>query len=663
MKSKILLLLLFANLVFSQQPQIYVVHGSFSDGPFSTISEAKTHLRSLISNNMQHDIYVNIPPGEYNLSDPLVFDGSDSGKNDKKVIYRGTDPNNKPVISGGQQVTGWSIHGDPSKNIWKASIGNLYSRQLYVNGQKAIRARSAVVNADNSVSETAKLIETRTGYLSICYDFTDWKNVKDMEVVSNVNWRNHRIPVESVCKNQIIVNNLFLDLVHGGYEFDDNDSNEFISAPAYWLENALELIDAPEEWYIDKSTQTLYYKPADIIVTQSQIDNLNIVIPKLDNFIVGSDVSNLNFENLVFEYSNWTRPSLRNNYLNSIGIDINNGFWTLQADAYNELDNGNSYNNYSRLSPISGAITFSECNKIKFTKNVFRHIGSTALVFGEDSSNNIICSNKFEDISASAIRVGVILNRPSTDSNPQFNQSIVNSIDNNRIENNEIFNIANEYFSSIGIFVPFAKNTTIKNNYIYNFPYTGISVGWGWNYDYKVGKNIISYNKIDCSKQIMADGAGIYTLSDQGSEDVINATSNWTKIEKNYILNQQIYLGAIYLDQASSHIHVTNNLIDISNSLSIEPKIKCRENSVSSIIAWMRSSYVNITYNLFNNKYIAPLSSVDGAKCSAGGNGCISVSQSYNTPFNGDMSLSNHDIITQSGINNSYDCQCSINNP
>jgi hypothetical protein len=48
------------------------------------------------------------------------------------------------VISGATQVTGWSQY-DASRNVWRASVpAGTRSRQLWVNGAEATRARSAM---------------------------------------------------------------------------------------------------------------------------------------------------------------------------------------------------------------------------------------------------------------------------------------------------------------------------------------------------------------------------------------------------------------------------------------------------------------------------------------------------------------------------------------
>lgn len=638
MKYKFLFYLIFfmINEVYSQV-QVYVSplplgnditgNGTLAK-PFLTLQKAKEYVRT-INSSMTQNIEVNIFPGEYLLNTTLLFDNLDSGTNGKRIIYKAYDSNNKPVISGGERVTGWVLD-DPVKNIWKVNIGNKYARQLYVNGVKMTRSRSET---------TRDIIETKTGYLSTCYDFSTWNNIKDMEVVSMIRWRAQKIPVESVCNSQLVVNPLFWKyLVHS------DGNTDFKTAPAYWLENHYKLIDKENEWYIDRITQTLYYKPVNAINSVSQLNNLDVIIPKLEKMIDGNNVSNLNFDGIIFKYSTWKKPSEVNNYM----ATSNNGYWPSQADANVEIGDPNFYNHYMKSSPIIGAMTFIEAKNLKIVNNEFRHIGGTAVVFGENSTNNNICNNTFNDISASAIRVGEILG-DTGDSNPQFSQSKVDNISGNSISNNFIDNIANEYFGSVGIFIPYAKNTTIKNNTISHFPYTGISIGWGWNVNHNLGVNIISNNKIDCSSQILPDGGAIYTLSSQGT---VNSKS---QITNNYITNQKFYRGAIYLDQASCNIEIKNNVIDIFDNQSIVSSIDCVQEGVRSIEYWYVSSNNLLKDNYYNSRYLSPPNpSLPNQGCIVGP--CVGNVVENNIPFNGFGNHNQNNIVINSGQIINYNC-------
>ena len=66
------------------------------------------------------------------------------------------------MISGGQQVTGWTLH-DPANNIWSAPVpAGTDSRQLYVDGALAPRAAISIARTDVAFTSTGMTIQTRT---------------------------------------------------------------------------------------------------------------------------------------------------------------------------------------------------------------------------------------------------------------------------------------------------------------------------------------------------------------------------------------------------------------------------------------------------------------------------------------------------------------------
>lgn len=587
---KIILILCFLSLNLSAQ---ITVNGN----NFNNLIDARNYVRT-INQNMTSDIIVNIAPGTYILDQTLEFSNEDSGTGDFNIIYQAADPNNKPIISGGQQITGWTPY-DTTKNIWKANIGNLYSRQLYVNGERAIRARS---------EDNFGLYETKTGYVSTCTDFSNWENVKDIEIVSNIRWRHCRIPVESICNNNIFINNEYWQYIHNA-----NSGELFKRYPPDRLENALELLNEENEWYIKKNEtgNILYYKP----INGTNIENLEIIIPKLEKLIEGYNCNNIVFQNIYFNYTKWNKPSLTGSINGN-----NNGFWPFQADNIHDIESITDFNE----NEIPGSLSFSYATKISFKKCHFSKIGSTALVFLIGCQNNEIIENTFTEIAASGIRIGDYSNTYNpclnplqySDSNPcpitivTCNEPFLSTeqpklVQNHTVCKNVLNNIGTEYLSSCPILVTFARNTLINYNTITSFPYSGISLGWGFSKGVNHGLNSINNNYIDCSNQVIPDGGAIYTLSSHH-----DAFGNHSKISNNYIQNQKFYRAAIYLDHSSSYIDVENNLID-SNFSSLNTNHECIEENIKFVDCWYNSQNVNIINNHFNSLYLNPLNPND----------------------------------------------------
>jgi len=523
--NKFTLILLFFYINISAQITI-------NGNNFTNLIDAQNYVRT-INDNMTNDIIVNISAGTYTLTETLEFTSEDSGTNNHNIIYQAADPNNKPIISGGFKIpqSNWVPH-NANENIWKVNINNRYSRQIYNNGVKLKRAKS-----DGNYD----LIEKTNGYFAFCNtpdDFFNWNMTdtisesvreirqRDIEIVSNNEWKSNRIPVQSKCQSQLNVNDTIWSYNHKQQFKCGNKSA--------WIENTYELINTPNEWYIDRSGSLgniLYLK------TSNNQPPQDVIIPQIESLIIANDVTNLIFDGLNFQYTNWNEPSKYLTTLNS-----NKGLALVQADWYYDIQSNASISG----NIISSAIIFQDnCNKITFTNNIFENLGAIGLQFLKNCNNNNICTNVFKNICASAISIGF----------PESNTGM-----NNLISNNLIDNIATEYSGSVGIFVSTAKNTKILNNEISNFPYSGISIGWGWSSTFDTGTNIISNNKIDCSFQFMSDTAAIYTLGKQGT----NSTK--TQINNNYIINFHRRFGAIYLDQGSTNFEIYKNIIEADTS-------------------------------------------------------------------------------------------------
>ena len=94
-----------------------------------------------LASGMQGDIVIHILPGTYFIGETITFTPEDSGKNGYNIVYKGTDPDNKPKLSGGKKIDGWQkVEG----NIWSAKVGDDIDmvRQLYINEFPARIARS-----------------------------------------------------------------------------------------------------------------------------------------------------------------------------------------------------------------------------------------------------------------------------------------------------------------------------------------------------------------------------------------------------------------------------------------------------------------------------------------------------------------------------------------
>ncbi|HWU32401.1 MAG TPA: hypothetical protein VN108_05980, partial [Marmoricola sp.] len=122
------------------------------------LSEVQALVSSAISGGK--DVVVQLAGGTYTLSAPLAPASGSAGLfSQHRVIYRAA-PGQQSVLSGGRRVTGWRLYSR-SRNIWVAHVPGLHpTRQLYVNGRRAVVA-SAPASA-----VLGNLQLTNSGYLA-----------------------------------------------------------------------------------------------------------------------------------------------------------------------------------------------------------------------------------------------------------------------------------------------------------------------------------------------------------------------------------------------------------------------------------------------------------------------------------------------------------------
>ncbi|WP_246144860.1 discoidin domain-containing protein [Actinacidiphila oryziradicis] len=484
---------------------------------------------------MQSDIHVDLMSGTYQLASTFTLTSQDSGTNGYRVVYEAA-PGANPVVSGGSQVTGWTL-SDAAHNVYKAHVGNVDTRQLYVNGELETRARSA--------KNPSGFTKTSTGYTFTDTSLDSYKSVSNMEVVSAWGWMLYRCPVQSISGNTMTMqqpcwNNANL---HQGEE---------IQNPT-WLENARELLDTPGEWYLDKSTGDIYYMPK----AGQNMTTATVTIPQVQDLVdlngtVDNPVSNVSFQGITFSYSTWLAPS------SSDGM--------VEGQAGFRIVGTNTDFDSTRLNWVKtpGAVNVSFGHSIGFEGNTFTHLGAVGLNLNTGTQGTDITGNVFTEVAATGIQVG---GTDVIDAHPTDTRDITKD---NTVDNNVVANVADQYNGSVGILAGYTDHTVITHNKVYNLPYSGISVGWGWgltdaggdsNYPGNSGvpvwttpttsqNNVVSDNEISDIMKSQSDGGAIYTLS----------ANPGGVVSGNYISNVPTpAYGAIYQDEGSRYWTTTNN--------------------------------------------------------------------------------------------------------
>lgn len=499
----------------AQPPQVvYYVSPTGSDtnagdfnSPFATLPQAQRAVRA-INPNMTGDIIVYLRGGTYALTNTLTFEPVDSGNNGHKIIYSAYE-SEKPVISGGKLVTGWTLH-DTNKNIWQANVSASDNfRQIYVNGVKAIRACSSGPPAGWKTNST--------GYTTTDTNLQNFANITNLEIVASpFEWTQERFPVASIIGTNITVTTLnpWAGLGH----------------PTR-MENAYEFMDHPGFWYLDRKTHILYYIPR----AGEDLTTAAIEVPVVEQLIALSGnptnpVGNLSFVGLTFRLSNWLQPGT------SLGL------------VSPQANQGNMPNNPIKWD-VKAAIDCTAARNVDVTACTFQQLGGDGINFLTGCRKDTVNACVFQDLAATAIQAGGL-----DMSLPLGSSDIVSRI---TVTNCLVHDVCTDYQEGCGIFFGFTDNCVIAHNELFNLPYTAISLGWGWGKEvaYTSGNQILN-NKIHDHMRVLRDGGGIYC----------NGVQHNGRISGNYIYNQGSVYADLYLDDGASNWTVTSNVCKVASA-------------------------------------------------------------------------------------------------
>ncbi|MCC6152506.1 MAG: right-handed parallel beta-helix repeat-containing protein [Candidatus Hydrogenedentes bacterium] len=535
---------------FAEPPNVLAKVQPGTDGPV----QLRNALDAVLANNrdMQNDLVVEIADGVLRLDDTLKLDARHSGSNGHYIVFRAA-PGAKPVLSRGTRVENWTADAN---GRWTAKLNGKHVRQLFVNDVRAQRARGPFPEGAERYGDL-KAIDADAGFVVPDAAMAKWKNVAEIEFGFFNSWSHMTCKVAAIAAQDDGRAKVRMQMP----EFMLMSRKEGVRAemPAY-IENALELLDEPGEWYADAACDTFHYIPRD----GEDIKTANIAVTGDEELLriaggAKGRAHHIRFEGIVFAEAA--------SALNDGGhADVQANF-AIGADNIYERDGFlvNVHNEY--LKPAA-AITLEAASDVVFENCTFTRIAGAAVnieaaMRAEDfAARDVAIRNcAFFDIGGSAIQisdVGRYAHHPLNDE--QIGRNI-------RVEKCMISNIGVEFEDSVGIFGGYIQNCVFADNEIHNLPYSGISIGWGWGEEDAGGStypipfiyesptpardNRIANNHIHHVMQKRLDGGGIYTLGNMPG----------TVIEGNHIHDNPGWPGGIYLDEGSGFIEVRNNKV------------------------------------------------------------------------------------------------------
>lgn len=544
------------------EAQIYVaVNGSdHNDGtiayPKATLHAAlrqAREMRRLKDPVVAQGVRIMLKGGVYHLHEPVFIRPEDAGTVGSPTIIMAAD-DTQPVLSGGVKVSGWkktNVPGLQAKakgKVWVADAPVANFRQLWIGHRKAVRARDTMrrILSWDHAAEQCEIPKPAIQY------------AKGLEMFIHQWWAIARLRIKAM--------EVRGDSARLSFHQPESRIQSEHPWPAPWistktgnsgfyLENALQLLDEPGEWFLDTERQQIIYWPRE----DEDLRRDEAIVPLLETLVkvegtIDAPVSHIYFQGIGFQHTTWMRPAQYGH------VPLQAGMYLL--DAYKLKPPGTpekkGLENQAWIGRQPAAVQLSFVSHTQFKNCRFSHLAATALDYIKGTDNDHVNGNVFTDIGGTAIQAGTFSDEAFETHLPYLpsdERVLCRYLD---ISNNFISGCGNEDWGCTGISAGYVQNISIVHNELCDLPYTGISLGWGWTKSVNAMRNNrVHANLIHHYAKHMYDVSGIYTLSAQpGSEISENAVHTVLKAPFAHDPNHWFYL---YLDEGSSYFTVKDN--------------------------------------------------------------------------------------------------------
>ena len=173
---------------------------------------------------------------------------------------------------------------------------------------------------------------------------------------------------------------------------------------------------------------------------------------------------------------------------------------------------------------IDAAVSFQHARACEFRDGGIAHVGGIGLSLLDGCAGDVIEGNDIDDLGGGGITAGAIRNR---DTWKWADPLAPDDHKGYRIANNHIHDCGLDYFGAIGIFLGQAQEAVVAHNLIHDVAYAGIVLSGNEAPGPPFARNnTVEYNHIHDVMKVAVDGAGIYVSFPQADRGAV-IRGNW----------------------------------------------------------------------------------------------------------------------------------------